>query len=153
MEVVADKKGASMTNLQGFENQLRSSSSTDLTGFKNLSGLLSKQFSNLFNSYTKAFNKQYGRSGSLYARPFKRNPITSRTYFLNLLAYIHLNPVHHGFVEQAHDWPHSSWHAYRLDKHTELRKDEVIQLTNGMESFLKLHQDLDLAQFADLFAS
>jgi len=29
--------------------------------------------------------------------------------------YIHYNPVKHGYVEQAKDWPHSTFHRYVRD--------------------------------------
>lgn len=29
--------------------------------------------------------------------------------------YIHWNPVKHGFVASPDDWPHSSWHRYKMD--------------------------------------
>jgi len=76
----------------------------NLQGFKNLGGLsrvISQQFSNLFNSYSKAFNKYFNRKGSLFIPNFKRKQIESNSYFATLIAYIHYNPVHHGFVDDA----------------------------------------------------
>ncbi|MBX7226861.1 MAG: transposase [Chitinophagales bacterium] len=76
----------------------------DLTGFENLSGLITLQFSNFFNAYAKAYNKMYLRRGSLFERQFKRKPITEEDYFLQLIAYIHYNPIHHGFCTDIFDW-------------------------------------------------
>lgn len=70
--------------------------------------LISKQFSNLFNSYAKAINKTYKRRGSLFQRPFKYKKVDSDNYFTKLILYIHNNPVKHGFVLDAREWPHSS---------------------------------------------
>ncbi|HSY61275.1 MAG TPA: hypothetical protein VK796_05330, partial [Cytophaga sp.] len=72
----------------------------NLQGFQNLGGVsrnISQQFSNLFNAYTKAFNKMYNRKGSLFIPNFKRKEINNETYMTQLMAYIHNNPVHHGF--------------------------------------------------------
>ncbi len=91
----------------------------NLRGLRNLEGLddkissyLSQQFSNLFNGYTKAINKRYNRYGSLFCPRFKRKLIDSESYLYNVLAYIHQNPVWHGFVPREEDWTFSSWHEY-----------------------------------------
>ncbi len=100
-----------------------------LQGFQTLGGfnIISQQFSNLFNSYTQAFNRMYNRKGSLFTPNFNRKPIDSQYYFTRLIAYIHNNPVHHGFVEHPGDWPFSSLHAYLHDKKTKLNKTEFCE--------------------------
>jgi len=91
------------------------------SGFKNLTDLkleekIVKQFSNFFNGYTKAFNKMYSRRGKLFLTPFNRKPVSTPWHFLNTWKYIHYNPVHHGFTENALDWLYSSIHDYLLKK-------------------------------------
>jgi REP element-mobilizing transposase RayT len=125
----------------------------DLTGFGNLSGLISKQFSNLFNGYTKAFNKMYGRKGSLFMRPFNRKLINSDEYFVRLIAYIHNNPVNHGFASKPSDWSYSSWHAYVLNKLTKIKKDEALQWFGEMKNFKTLHLELNTEKCIQLFES
>src|SRR5699024_1493190 len=112
-------------NLQGFGN---------LGGFSNF---ISQQFSNLFNAYTKAFNNKYGRMGSLFKPNFERKLVDSDTYFTQLIAYIHNNPVHHGFVKAPSDWPYSSWHAYLLNKPTKINKKEGLKWLGGKDAFIK----------------
>ncbi|MCC5934689.1 MAG: hypothetical protein JJU35_10595 [Balneolales bacterium] len=132
--------GVGGKDLRGFDQG--SMVGKDLTGFENLSGLLSKQFSNLFNSYSKAYNKMYNRRGSLFERPFKRKPVTSDAYLLRLVAYIHLNPVHHGFAERAGDWPHSSCRAYvEPGRRSRICRDLLLHLAGGPEAFEALHRD------------
>ncbi len=111
---------------------------------------ISQQFSNLFNSYTKAYNKTYNRRGSLFSPNFKRKVVTSKKYGLNLMAYIHLNPVHHGFAEQPDEWLHSSWHAYCSDKRSRILKDETLKWAGGLTPFLRLHRDVDFGVLRDL---
>ncbi len=113
------------------------------TGFENLSGMVSQQFSNLFNSYTKAYNKLYERKGSLFTRSFNRKNITSDAYFVRLIAYIHNNPVHHGFVQAANDWMFSSWHAYLQDKRTSINKIETMKWFENMDNFKLIHKELN----------
>ncbi len=83
------------------------------------------QFGKLFNSYTRAFNRAYHRSGSLFEGRFKRKQVNSLAHFLNLIAYIHQNPVHHGFVQDLADWPSSSWPALQSDTPTHLQRDQL----------------------------
>ncbi|MBL6447076.1 hypothetical protein JMN32_12205 [Fulvivirga sp. 29W222] len=114
----------------------------NLQGFQNLGGLIRQQFSNLFNGYTKAYNKRYSRKGSLFTPNFKRKPVESDSYFTALIAYIHNNPVHHGFVKNAEEWRHSSYHGYLLDKRTKIAREEGLQWFGGKEEFVTVHQQL-----------
>lgn len=119
-----------------------SSKQKDLTGFQNLSGLISRQFGNFLNAYAKAYNERFDRRGSLFERPFGRKPIENASYFTALIAYIHNNPVHHGFVKDAREWPHSSYHSYLLDKRTKIAREEGLEWFGGREEFIKIHQEL-----------
>ena len=116
----------------------------DLQGFENLGGLssnISQQFSNLFNAYTKAFNKMYNRKGSLYIPNFKRKEIKNETYMTQLMAYIHNNPFHHGFVKQQVDWPYSSFQAYISDMSTNLNRDFMYKWFGSKERFITFHKN------------
>lgn len=117
----------------------------DLQGFENLGGLstvISQQFSNLFNAYTKAYNKRYNRRGSLFIPNFKRRAVKEENYFTKLIAYIHNNPVKHGFVKELLDWPHSSIHAYLHEKPSKLERKYLEQWFGNKESLLFFHQSL-----------
>ncbi len=92
------------------------------------------QFGRLFNSYTRAFNRAYHRSGSLFEGRFRRKEVIALPYLLNLIAYIHQNPIQHGFVETLGDWPWSSWHALQTDAPTLLQRDELRFWTGGFAS-------------------
>ncbi|HKK47012.1 MAG TPA: hypothetical protein VJ964_15905 [Balneolaceae bacterium] len=123
----------------------------DLTGFQNLSGLVSKRFSNLFNAYTKAYNKKYNRMGSLFIRGFQRKKITNREYFSRLIVYIHNNPVHHGFVEHTNNWPHTSWHAYVLNRGTKINREEGLKWFGGKKAFKQVHKNLNPPNLVSVF--
>jgi len=112
----------------------------NLTGFKNLSGFISQQFSNFFNSYTKSFNKQQDRRGALFERPFKRKLIETDEYFINLIHYIHYNPVHHGFVEDLRDWKFTSYESFFSTKATLLKRNEVIAWFHDIKAFEEFHK-------------
>ncbi|SMO56928.1 hypothetical protein [Gracilimonas mengyeensis] len=125
----------------------------NLQGFKNLGGLVSQQFSNLFNAYTKAYNKKYNRKGSLFMPNFNRKLINSNQYFTQLIAYIHNNPIHHGFTKNLNDWPYSSWNAYVLDKLTNVSKAEAMQWFGTMENFKGIHSEMNFGKSITLFES
>jgi REP element-mobilizing transposase RayT len=131
------------------EEELLQHQRLGLTGFENLSGLISQQFSNLFNAYTKAYNKRYNRRGSLFTRPFKRKAVESDRYFTELIVYIHNNPVHHGFVKNLLDWPHSSIHAYIWDKPSKLNRQHLLDWVGDKQQLLLLHNQTDFRH--DLF--
>lgn len=109
--------------------------------FKTFQKLISKQFSNLFSSYTQAFNKRYERKGSLFMPNFKRKEITSESYLTAVVAYIHRNPIHHGFCTSLHEWKFSSYNAYIHEKSTKIQKDYILKWFNGKNEFISFHKE------------
>ena len=116
-----------------------------LQGFETLgelSKVISRQFSHLFNGYTQAYNKRYARRGSLFIPNFKRKKVEEDRYFTQLIAYIHNNPVKHGFVKDLFEWPHSSVHAYLFDKPSRLDRRYLTDWIGDRAVLLKFHQDM-----------
>ncbi|WP_083750271.1 hypothetical protein [Rhodohalobacter halophilus] len=111
----------------------------------------SRRFGNLFNSYAKAFNKMYDRKGTLFVRPFKRVPIDTDHYFGTLLAYIHLNPVKHGFVEYPAQWPFSSYRAYLNEKPSNIDRETVFDWFGSRQQFFKVHDEIRVEQYNRIF--
>jgi len=100
----------------------------------------SQSFSNLFNAYTKSVNKRYNRHGALFERPFRRKIIQDGTYFKNVIAYIHNNPVHHNICEHPILYPWSSYITCLSDNPTKLRRKEVIELFDDIDDFKYVHE-------------
>ncbi|WP_163444783.1 hypothetical protein [Flavobacterium columnare] len=110
----------------------------------------SQSFSNLFNAYTKAYNKSTKRHGALFERPFRRKQINNRTYFQNVIIYVHHNPVHHNICDHPIQYPWSSYVSCTSDRSTKLKRKEVMELFNDIENFKQSHQEkcnLDLTGF------
>lgn len=107
--------------------------------FQKLEARLSKQFSNLFSSYTQSYNKVFSRKGSLFIPNFKRKEINDNLYLTRVIHYIHYNPVHHGFVKDIYDWPHTSYHSLLHTKNTALKRKETLEWFGGKEAFIKFH--------------
>ena len=110
----------------------------------------SRQFSNLFNAYARAYNHDTGRTGSLFEHPFHRKVVEDEGYFWRLIAYIHRNPQHHGFVDDFRAWPYSSYGTFLTDKPTRLPRDVVLQALGGPAAFAAAHAHDDYGDMADL---
>lgn len=79
-------------------------------------------------SIKQKFTKRLGASGSLDAqasalrggkgerslwqRRYWEHQVRDDDDFARHVDYIHFNPVRHGLVQRAADWPHSSFHRY-----------------------------------------
>ncbi len=113
-----------------------------LRGFKTLEEFIIRQFSHLFNSYTQAFNKMYKRRGSLFIHSFKRKEIESDQQLTNTIHYIHVNPVHHGFVKNISDWPWSSYQILLNDNPTMLKREEILAWFGNRVEFERFHQQV-----------
>ena len=92
---------------------------------------LSKGMQNLSFRYTGWINRHQGRSGHLFQGRYKAVLVDADSYLLELVRYIHLNPVRGGMVTDPADYPWSSHRAYL-----------------GLESIPWLHTDWVLGQFA-----
>ncbi len=114
---------------------------SNLPGFKNPENLKPphQYFSNLFNAYTKAFNKKFGRTGSLFEKNFHRKQIDKQDYLIQVLLYIHNNPVHHRFCEHPSGYPWSSYLCCISDKPTRLHRETVIGWFDDIENFKYCH--------------
>ena len=110
-------------------------------------------FSHLFNSYTKAINKKQHRSGSLFQEHLKRKRIENEEYLMQVIAYVHLNPVKHGFSVDFMHYRYSSYKAYLSGKSTNISCDYVMSLFGNKDNFIYWHNinrlDLD-NQFDDI---
>lgn len=52
------------------------------------------------------------RESTLWQRCYWEHQIRDEADFIRHFDYIHYNPVRHGLVTQAVDWPYSSLHRY-----------------------------------------
>ena len=66
----------------------------------------------LLTKYARWYNIKYKRSGALIANRYKSQPVEVDEYFLNVVRYIHQNPIKAGMVEQIGDYRWSSYNEY-----------------------------------------
>ena len=74
-------------------------------------GILSRGMSWLNGVYTQKFNRKYDISGHLFQGRFKSKPVQDNMQFLMAARYIVRNPLETHMVEDACDWPWSSYRA------------------------------------------
>jgi REP element-mobilizing transposase RayT len=94
--------------------------------------------SNMLNAYSKSINKSYQRTGSLFQRHPKRNRVNDKEYFMQLVVYIHLNPVKHKF-SMSLDYPHSSYQSIISNKPTNLDRKTVIDYFDDVDNLIAWH--------------
>ncbi|MBW7676919.1 transposase [Chryseobacterium chendengshani] len=120
-----------------------------LLRFKNINDIsceaehqyLMKNFGNFLNSYAKAFNKKYNRKGALFLNTVKRKKISDEKYLLNVLHYIHNNPINHGVVNKIDQWKHSSYNSYlNPEKESKLNRTDIMQYFDSLDVFKNYHQ-------------
>jgi putative transposase len=107
-------------------------------GLHSINSVISKQFAKFLSSYTQAFNKASGRHGALLESPFKRKRIQADEYLINLIIYIHLNPID---INQDYQfYKFSSYLAIVSSLKTKIVREEVIEAFGDLENFIYVHK-------------
>ena len=73
---------------------------------------LSRIVQNAAFRYTRQFNRRVGRTGHLFQGRYRSLLVEADSYLLELVRYIHLNPVRSRLVEAPEDWRWSGHRAY-----------------------------------------
>jgi len=98
---------------------------------------LSKVLQRFHTWYTQYFNRRYDRLGHVFQGRYKAIICDKDTYLLELVRYIHMNPVRAVLVDSPEDYPWSSHRVYL-----------------GIEKSAVIDPSLVLKQFSDdLFAA
>jgi putative transposase len=79
-------------------------------------------------TYTQYFNRKYGKVGHLFQGRYKSYLCDKDTYLLNLVRYIHLNPVRAGLVKDAAVYQWSSHGDYVHGTKGLVDTDKVLRL-------------------------
>ncbi|MBI4208924.1 MAG: transposase [Deltaproteobacteria bacterium] len=73
---------------------------------------LSKIFQAFLSSYTQYFNKKYGRVGHLFQGRYKAILCDKESYLLELVRYVHLNPLRANLTQNLADYPWTTYSVY-----------------------------------------
>ena len=103
---------------------------------------VSQAFRKIGIQFVKSVNYKEGRKGTLFMRPFKRIKITNEFYLLQLILYIHLNPLGHNGRDLVmfSQYPWSSYADIINGKSELIDIELVISFFDDLENFQETHQ-------------
>ncbi len=87
---------------------------------------LPKIMQNLAFRYTRRINKQKKRTGHLFQGRYKAILVDEDSYLLELVRYIHLNPVRAGIAKKSSDWKWSGHNAYLSEETVDWLTTDVV---------------------------
>jgi putative transposase len=105
-----------------------------------LAKLLTQQFSNLFNSYTQSVNKDIGRMGSIFMKNYRRLTVSDQNYLLNLVRYIHRNPLEAGISKDLASYKYSSYKHILRDDNPAIDSKKVLGWFDSARNFKLYHE-------------
>ena len=116
------------------------------------SGDITKIMHKILTKYVGWFNFKYERSGSLIGNRYKSEPIEDDTYYLQLVRYIHHNPLKAGMVEKLEDYSWSSYGDYTNPTSSLTDVNFIFSMLNedidvAIELFKEFHNDLSYEDF------
>jgi len=110
--------------------------------------IVTNAIKNWLLSYSKSYHSVFSTRGNLYYQKIRRKEITSDAYLFQLIGYIHMNPVKHGFTKNPETWKFSSYRGYITDRETLIKRESVVKMFGGINNFLIYHD----RKKADIFA-
>lgn len=98
---------------------------------------LSKMMQWIGRYYVPYFNHKYKRNGTLWQGRFKANLLEAPNYLIQCIQYIESNPVRATLVNDAQEYPWSSYHHHIGDKENLLITDHPIYWSLGNTPFAR----------------
>lgn len=114
---------------------------------------ISKIMQALHTSYTMYFNTRHGRVGHVFQGRFKSLLCDRDAYLLELVRYIHLNPVRAGLAKNLKDYPWSSHKEYLGTKQL-VDTEMVLEMLGGTSAYMNFIRsglkNIDSLTFPDI---
>ena len=104
---------------------------------------LSRCMRHINGVYTQYFNRSHGLDGHLFRGRYKSLLVDSDAYLLELLRYIHRNPMEAGMVDrlESYEWSSHKGYLSRAKKWNWLHKDYVLKMfSNEANEALKRYR-------------
>ena len=121
------------------------------------SGNLSRAMRHVNGVYTQRYNRSHKADGQLFRGRYKSVLVEEDSYLLELLRYIHRNPLRAGMCESVQEYQWSSHHAYvsQAKKWDWLYKDALLNMFSekpssarqAYSSFVQLGDSPELSDF------
>jgi len=103
---------------------------------------LAKFMQGVQQSYTQYFNLKHHKTGHLFEGRYKAIICQKDEYLLELMRYIHLNPVRADMVKSPDQYPHSGHNAYLQSKNAEvIDPAPVLELLGGERAYRQFVHD------------
>ena len=122
-------------------------------------GNLSRCMRHLNSVYTQRYNRSHKYDGSLFRGRYKSILVCEDSYLLQLVRYIHRNPLRAGIVSDMRKYPWSSYKGYLSDakKWDWLHKETILDMVTPQKrerrkAFLAFMQQEDTAEVSRLFS-
>ena len=122
-------------------------------------GNISRCMRHLNSLYTQKFNRQHGYDGPLFRGRYKSILVFDDSHLLQLVRYIHKNPVKAGIVKNMQRYPWSSYRGYLsfAKKWNWLFKEHIFKMITPkkqgrMKDFIAFMQEDDSSDVTLLFS-
>lgn len=103
---------------------------------------LAKFMQGLQQSYSQYFNLKHHKTGHLFEGRYKAIICQKDEYLLELIRYIHLNPVRAGMFKTVDGHPYSGHHVYLHGKASEvIDPAKVLRLLGGQRAYERFVRD------------
>ena len=126
-------------NKQSVKDENTSAGNKYLQNLVPYNTFLENQLSRFLSGYALWYNKKYDRSGPLLKDGTKRVLVKSEAKLVQLLCYIHHNPIHHKLSNRFGKWKYCSYQGYVLEVETKLKKTEMLKYLGGASEFDRVH--------------
>jgi len=89
--------------------------------------------------YARYINKHTNATGPVFSSRYKAKEIANEAYFLQVLRYIHLNPVEAGLCKYPEEYIWSSMYDYTNGTFTVVELDEILDKFISLDDFIHYH--------------
>lgn len=113
---------------------------------------LTKVIGMINTKFAIRYNLSEKHSGHVFQDRFKSQPIETDEYLLQVIRYIHHNPVKANIVGECNEYKWSSFNQYMNPEEEQLNLDssDVLQYFEGdKEKLLRFHQEYDYHEYLD----
>lgn len=113
---------------------------------------LSKAIKKINIKYAIRYNNHYDRIGHVFQDRFKSEIIDNQTYLLNVIRYVHNNPVKAKIVSEFNDYKWSSYREYIKANRiiSDNQKNFILECYNNIYQFIKFHKEVDDNEYLDI---
>ncbi len=108
-------------------------------------GEISLIMKRILTKYARWYNIKYGRSGALIANRYKSAPVEIDEYYLQLIRYVHQNPLKAGVVKFLEEYKYSSYGDYINDGN--FTDTKMLFEMIDKEAFIEFHKEISDISF------